>query len=93
MRVLSRIVDTYAYGIYVYISTVYIYIIPIETFAKYGRIDNLWVINPLKSVEVLKFFSYIYIYIYICTMRIVVYYGYICMLADMYIYIYIYRLN
>ena len=22
--------------------------VPIETFAKYGRIDHLWVINPLK---------------------------------------------
>ena len=24
-------------------------LVPIETFAKYGRIDHLWVINPLKS--------------------------------------------
>ena len=23
--------------------------VPIETFAKYGRTDHLWVINPLKS--------------------------------------------
>ena len=23
--------------------------VPIETFAKYGRIDHLWVINPLKN--------------------------------------------
>ena len=24
-------------------------LVPVETFAKYGRIDHLWVINPLKS--------------------------------------------
>ena len=42
--------------LYIYV----IYTVPIETFAIYGRIDHLWVINQLRSQQKsLKKFLYI----------------------------------